>query len=338
MRIGIFVGLFGAVIGLGALAGAGYFAADWFKKGAIDARTARITKALDSLDAEVKFERFSGTIEQPDFALEKVVIVSDEKEIRAERLEVKRYDWQRPEAPHFSEIVVRGMTFKGDIFGSDIGAILAEAKFESVTFDFYFTHDYAVETVDDPKARGGKRDVAKVVIRDARLEIKGLGTLSATFEFDDWHAKAKLGARKDRELPPFVRLIGERVKLKLAEVRFRNSGFLKAYIEAKGSAEKKPFLRARSDIVRDMQRAAREGKTTVAIKLYEELIRYVERHERFPGIELTVAPEAPVELRKVHAMWLENPKGFYEKMKVTAKLGEAKPQEPRKREEPPRRR
>jgi hypothetical protein len=337
MRIGIVVGLFGAVIGLGALAGAGYFAVDWFKKGAIEARTARITKAFDNLDADIKYERTSGTIEQPDFALENITIISDEKEIRAERLEVKRYDWQRPEAPHFSEIVVRGLKFKGDVFGSDIGTILAEAKFEQVTFDFFFSHEYSVETIDDPKARGGKRQLARVVVRDARLEIKGLGTLSATFEFDDWHAKSKLGARQDRELPPFIRLIGERVKLKLAEVRFRDSGFLKAYIEARASAENKPFLRARGDIVRDMQRAAREGKTTVAIALYTELIRYVERHERQPGIELTMAPEAPVELRKVHAMWLANPKGFYENMKITAKLGEAKPQEPRRREEPKRR-
>jgi hypothetical protein len=336
MRLaGLIVGLVGSLVGTGVVAGAAYYGWEIYTTSAIDHRIGRFKRAVENLDADVKFEVREPF--GPEFTIENVVIISDDKEIRAERIELKRFDWQNPDQPRFSEFVVRGVKFKGDIFGSEIGDILAEAKFEHITFDFFFNHEYREEVIDDPRARGGKRKQGRVLIKDARMEIKGLGTLLASFDLEDWHAKPRTTARLVREFPPIIRIIGERVKLKSAELAYQDSGFMNAYIDAKASATGKSWLTARGDIVRDMQRAAREGRTNVANQLYTVLIRYVERNETITGMELSIKPEQPMELRKMHAMWEANPKAFYENSNVVAKLGPAKKREPRpdesKREE-----
>src|SRR5687767_11859554 len=129
MRLaGLIVGLVGSVLGTGAVAGAAYYGWEIFTASAIDQRIGRFKRAVENLDADVKFEKFEGQPLSPDFAVEKVVILSDDKEIRAERIELKRFDWENPDAPRFSEFVIRGVKFKGDIFGAELGQILAEAK------------------------------------------------------------------------------------------------------------------------------------------------------------------------------------------------------------------
>ncbi len=331
---GLMVGLMGGVLGTGAVAGAAYYGWELFNAGSVEQRVVRLKKTIEEADIEVKYEKFVGDAMSPSFALENVVFTSDESQVRAERVEIKRYDWRHAETPRFSEFVIRGVRFKGDIFGSEIGQILAEAKFDQIVFDFHFGHEYVEETIDDPKARGGKRKQGRVVVKDARMEIRDLGTLAASLDLEDWHAKPRTAARLVRELPPVIRIVGERVKIKSVELRYQDSGFMNAYIDAKAAATNKRWLTARGDIVRDMQRAAREARTDVANRLYTALIRYVERHETVTGIELKFTPDAPIELRKMHAMWEANPKAFYENLKVTAQLGPTKPREERKREEP----
>src|SRR5262249_2896045 len=157
MRAGLIVGLVGSVVGTATVAGASYLAWDQFKSAAVSSRLTAFEKFKDTLDIEIEYKSSVGEVLSGSFALEKVVIISDDKRVEVERVEFKNFDWKNPGQPRFGAIALTGMKFKGDVFslvlGPEIGKVLEDAKFENVIVDAALEHETGEEEVEDPKTK-----------------------------------------------------------------------------------------------------------------------------------------------------------------------------------------
>lgn len=354
MRFGLIVGMVGSLVGTAAVAGASYYGWELYQAGSVAKRLAAFEKFKDALDIEVEYARSTGEALSPDFALEKVTIVSDDKRVEVERIEFKRFDWKNPQQPRFASIALTGMKFKGDVFslvlGPEIGQVLEDAKFENVVVDAALEHEAGEEEVEDPKTRR-KTKRHTVSIKELKLAFRDLATVTASIELRDFAVKPKAVARQARDLPPLVRLLGENVQFAGLRLVFEDQGLMKAFIDAKAREIGKGELQARGVFVRELQKDAQATRSAVGNNrfdkdYFEVMIRYIGGgYERLSGFTLTAAPPAPIEIRRLFVMWDANRGGFFDKFnpKLTlgsprrseAKKSEAKKEEPKKKKDAP---
>jgi hypothetical protein len=348
MRFGLMVGMLGSLLGTAAVAGASYYGWELYSAGSVTKRLAAFEKFKDALDIEIEFAKSTGEALSPDFALEKVTIISDDKRVEVERVEFKRFDWKNPQQPRFAAIVLTGMKFKGDVFalvlGPEIGKVLEDAKFENVVVDAALEHEAGEEEVEDPKTKR-KVKQSKVTIKELRLAFRDLATVTATIELRDFAVKPKAVARQARELPPLVRLLGEGVQFAGMRLVFEDKGLMKAMIDAKAREIGKGELQARGVFVRELQKDAQTTRSAVGSNrfdkdYFEVMIRYIGGgYERTTGFTLTAAPPAPIELRRLFVMWDANRGGFFDKFNPKLALGGPRAPPPKrdpKKDEPKR--
>lgn len=342
--LGLIVGLIGAIAGTGAVAGATYYSWELFNAGSLEKRIGAFRELEKSLDVEVKWERQVGDAFTPEIAFEKVTVVSDDKSIEVERLEIKRLDWKHPARPDYSHLVLRGMKFRGDVFGDLLGAefgkVLADEQLEQVVVDLSFSHEAGDEEVEDPKTKRKSRQRV-VTIKEARVELRGLGTFTVSVDLKDFDVKPKMLARQARDLPPVMRLLGERVQFAGMKLVYQDNGFTKLFLEAKGREVGKGERDARRVIFTDLGKDATATRGALNNNKFDNdyfqpLRRYIGdgEYERRTGLTLTAKPAQNIELRRLFIMWNENRSGFYDRFNPKVELGAVRKAEPKK--DPPK--
>jgi len=344
MRFGVVIGMVGSILGTAAVAGASYYSVELLRAGSFEKRMAGFEKFKDALDFEIEFKRSIGEAFSPDFALEGVIIVSDEKRIEVDRVEFKRFDWSAPAQPRFSHIIITGMKFKGDvfapIFGPEMAKVLEEEKLANVVVDAVFEHQAEDEEVEDPKTKR-KVKQKKVTIKEMKLHFRELGTFTVSIDFKDFDVRPKAVARQAaREMPPLVRLIGEQVLFAGMRVVFEDKGLMKAFMDAKARELSKADLQTRGALVKELQKDAQTTRSDVGSNRFDSdyfrpMMTYIERYDRLTGFTLTSTPPAPIEIRRLIVMWDANRGGFFDKFnpKVTVVAARAAP--PKKEEKKP---
>jgi hypothetical protein len=354
MRLGLIVGMVGSLVGTAAVSWAGYEAYDNYKRAAVEKRLSAFEKVKDILDLDVKFASSTGEVMSGSFTLSDVTIISDDKSVKVEKVEFKRYDFANPSQPRYASIALTGMKFKGDVFsvvlGDEIGKVLEDQKFENIVVDAALDFESGEEEFEDPKTKK-KAKRQKVVVKELRLAFRDLATFTAAIELTEFTLKAKAIARQARQEPPLVRLLGESVQLANLKLVFEDFGLMKAFIDAKAREIGKGELQARGVFVKELQKDAQTTRSAVGSNkfdrdYFEPMIRYIGGgYERANGFTLEAKPPQPIELRRLFVMADANRGGFYDKFNPKLAIGPAravtkrddpKKKEPPKKEEPKR--
>jgi len=342
MRLGVVIGMVGSILGSAAVAGASYYSVELLRAGSFEKRMAGFEKFKDALDFEIEFKRSIGEAFSPDFALEGVTIVSDDKRIEVDRVDFKRFDWSAPAQPKFSLIVITGMKFKGDvfapIFGPEMAKVLEEEKLANVVVDAVFEHQAEDEEVEDPKTKR-KVKQKKVTIKELKLQFRDLGTFTISIDLKDFDVRPKAVARQAaREMPPLVRLIGEQVLFAGLRVVYEDKGLMKAFMDAKSREIGKADLQTRGTFVRELQKDAQTTRSAVGSNRFDgdyfrPMMTYIERYDRLAGFTLTATPPAPIEIRRLIVMWDANRGGFFDKFNPKVTVGATRAAAPPKKDE-----
>jgi hypothetical protein len=342
MKFGVVIGLVGSILGTATVAGASYLSVELLRAGSFEKRMAGFEKFKDALDFEIEWKKSVGEAFSPNFALEQVSIISDERRIEVEKVEFRKFDWERPHQPRFSSIVFTGMKFKGDvfqpIFGPEMAKVLEEEKLADVMVDAVFAHESTDEEVEDPKTKR-KVKQKKVSITEMKMTFRDLGTFTITMELKDFQIVAKAVARKVTQMPPLVRLLGEGVLFAGMKVVYEDKGLMRAFIDAKARELGKGELQARGSLVRELQKDAQATRSSVGSNRFDDayfkpMITYIERYDRLTGFTLTATPPAPIELRRLAAMWEANRGGFFDKFNPKVTVGSARAAPAKKPEKP----
>lgn len=348
MRLGLIVGMVGSLIGSATVAGASYLAVEQYKQAVFRRGSVALERFKDVLDIEVKNDAPAGDIASGEFTLANVKLISDDKVVEVERAEFKRFDVKNPEQPRYAWIVLTGMKFKGDVFsvvlGPEIGKVLADQKYENVLVDAVLEYEAGEEEVEDPATKKKVKQY-RVNVKQLKLTFRDLATFSVTAELRDFTAKPKAVARKAREEPPLVRLLGEKVQLAGLQFVFEDKGLMKAFIDAKAREIGKGELQARGVFVRELQRDAQATRSAVGSNrfdkdFFEPMIRYIGGgYERTNGFTIDAKPPAPIEIRRLFVMLDANRGGFFDKFNPKLTIGPARAapprrEEPKKKEEP----
>lgn len=342
MRLGLIVGMVGSLLGSAAVAGASYLAVEQFKAAAVATRLVGLERFKDILDIDVKHGSPIGDVMTGAFTLPNVKLISDEKTVDVERAEFKRFDWKNPEQPRYASIVLTGMKFKGDVFsvvlGPEIGKVLEEQKFENLLVDAVIEYEAGEEEVEDPKTKRKVKQY-RVDVKELKLVFRDLAAFTMTADLRDFATKPRAVARKAREEPPLVRLLGENVQLGGLKLVFEDKGLMKAFIDAKAREIGKGELQARGVFVRELQRDAQTTRSAVGSNrfdkdFFEPMIRYIGGgYERANGFTIDSKPPAPIEIRRLFVMLEANRGGFFDKFNPKLTIGPARAAPPR-REEP----
>lgn len=348
MRLGLIVGMVGSLVGSAAVAGASYLAFDQFRTAAVSTRLVSFEKFKEVLDLEIEYKSTEGEVMSGAFALLNVALISDEKRVEVERAEFKRFDWKNPGQPRFASIALTGMKFKGDgfsvVLGPEIGKVLEEQKFESLLVDAVIEYEAGEEEVEDPKSKRKVKQY-RVDVKELKLVFRDLATFTMTVDLRDFATKPRAVARKAREEPPLVRLLGENVQLAGLKLVFEDKGLMKAFIDAKAREIAKGELQARGVFVRELQKDAQTTRSAVGSNrfdkdFFEPMIRYIGGgYERANGFTIESKPPAPIELRRLFVMLEANRGGFFDKFNPKLTIGPARAapprrEEPKKKEEP----
>jgi hypothetical protein len=348
MRLGLIVGMVGSLLGSATVAGASYLAVEQYKQAVFSKGTSALDRFKDVLDIEVKHGTPVGDVAAGTFALVDVKLISDDKVVEVERAEFKRFDVKNPGQPRFASIALTGMKFKGDVFsvvfGPEIGKVLEEQKFENLLVDAVLEYQAGEEEVEDPKTKKKVRQY-KVDVTELKLVFRDLATFTITADLRDFATKPKAIARKAREEPPLVRLLGENVQLAGLKFVFEDKGLMKAVVDAKARELGKGELQGRGHFVRELQKDAQTTRSAVGSNrfdkdFFEPMIRYIGGgYERTNGFTIESKPPAPIELRRLFVMLEANRGGFFDKFNPKLTLGPAraappKREEPKKKEEP----
>ena len=196
--------------------------------------------------------------------------------------------------------------------------------------------------VDDPKTKQTVKQ-KKVTIKELRLVLRDLGTFTASIELKDFDVKPKAIARQAREMPPLVRMLGERVQYASMRVVFEDKALMKMIIDAKARELGKGELQARGHFVRELQKDAQATRSAVGSNRFDSdffrpMMIYFEQYDKRTGFTLTSNPATPMELRQIVIMWDANRGGFFErfnpKVTIGAARAAARKDEPKKKEEP----
>jgi hypothetical protein len=343
MKLGLVIGLVGSIVGSAAVAGASYISVELLRAGSFEKRMAGFQKFKEALDFEIEYKRSVGEAFSPDFALEGVTLVSDDRRIDVERVEFRRFDWSAPSQPTYSSVVLIGMKFKTDLFASVLGPemakVLEEAKIENVVVDAAIAHESTEEEVEDPKTKRRVKQKS-VAVKQLKLEFRDLGTFTAEIELRDFEVVEKAVARKTVEMPPLVRLIGEKVRFAGAKLTFQDKGIMKVFIDARARELGKGDLQARGSLVRELQKDAQATRSAVGSNRFDStffvpMMQYVERYDRLTGFTLVAAPAEAIEIRRLVAMYQHNRGGFFDKFNPRVSLGAARAA-PKKEEPKPR--
>jgi len=345
MKFGVVIGLVGSILGTATVAGASYLSVELLRAGSFEKRMASFEKFMDALDFDIQFpkDKVIGEAFSPNFTLQSVAIVSDDKRIEIEKVEFRKFDWNQPLQPRHSLIVFTGMKFKGDVFapvfGPEIAKVLEEEKLADVMVDAVFAHESADEEVEDPKTKR-KVKQKKVSITELKVVIRDLGTFTVSMELKDFQVVAKAVARKVTQMPPLVRLLGEGVQFAGMKVVYEDKGLMKAFIDAKARELGKGELQARGALVRELQKDAQATRSAVGSNRFNDtyfkpMITYIERYDRLTGFTLTATPPAPIELRRLVAMWEANRGGFFDKFNPKVTVGASRAPPPQKKPEKP---
>lgn len=344
MRFGLIVGMVGSLVSSAAVAGAGYYGWELYQAGSLDKRFAAFQSFEQALDIEFKYDRnnIKGEAFTPGFALEKVTIVSDEKQVPVERVEFRRFDWKQPQRPQFAHIALIGIKMKGEalgaLLGPELGKALADPAFETITVDVVIDFEAEEEEAEDPKTKRRIKQ-KKVTVKEFGVTVRDLASVKAAIDLKDFDVKSRAVARAARQSPPLVRLLGEQVQFAGMRVAFEDKGLMRRIMEAKSREIGKGELQARGAFVRELQRDAQATRSAVGSNRFDAdyfrpMISYVERYDTRTGFTLTAAPAAPIELRRLFVMWDANRGGFFERMNPKVTLGATRKAEPRKKEEP----
>lgn len=352
MRLGLIIGMVGSLVGSATVAGATYVAWDNFKNAAVQSRLLAFEKFKDVLDVEIEWKSSVGDVMSGTFALLNVTFISDDKRVEVERADFKRFDWANPAQPRFASITLTGMKFKGDVFtvvlGPEIGKVLEEEKYENIIVDATLEYEAGIEEIEDPKTKK-KVKQNKVDVKELKLVFRDLATFTGTFDLRDFAVKPKAVARKAREEPPLVRLLGENVQFAGMKLVFDDKGLMKAFVDAKARELSKGELQGRGHFVRELQKDAQSSRSTVGSNkldrdFFEPMIRYIGGgYERTNGFTIEAKPAVPIEIRRLFVMLEANRGGFFDKFNPKITLGparaglpkrEPKKEEPRKKEEP----
>jgi hypothetical protein len=348
MRFGLIVGMVGSLVSTAAVAGAGYYGWELYQAGSLEKRFAAFQSFEQTLDIGFKYDRdrIKGEAFTPGFALERVTIVADDKQIPIDRVVFRRFDWNHPQHPRFADIALIGMKLKGSVLGAalgaDLGKALADPHFETVTVDVVLRHETETVEAEDPKTKR-KIQTTKVAIKEFQVTVHGLATLTAAIDLEDFDVQPLAVARTVRKWPPLVRLLGEHVRLAGMRVVYQDDGLMQKIIEAKAEEIGKNELRARGYYVHELQRDAQATRSAVGSNRFDAayfrpMISYVEHYDRRAGFTLTIAPPAPIEIRRLFVMWDANRGGFFEKLSPSITLGalRAAPRKEEKRKEQPK--
>ncbi len=348
MRLGLIVGMVGSLVGSATVAGASYLAFDQFRTAAVSSRLVSFEKFKDALDLEIEYKSTEGEVMTGAFALLNVTLISDEKRVEVERADFKSFDWKNPGQPRFASIALTGMKFKGDVFsvlfGPEIGKVLEEQKFENLVVDAVLEYQAGEEEVEDPKTKKKVKQY-KVDVKELKLVFRDLATFTMTADLRDFTTKPKAIARKAREEPPLVRLLGENVQLAGLRLVFEDKGLMKAVVDAKARELGKGELQGRGHFVRELQKDAQTTRSSVGSNrfdkdFFEPMIRYIGGgYERTNGFTIDSKPPAPIEIRRLFVMLEANRGGFFDKFNPKLALGPSrapppKREEPKKKEEP----
>jgi hypothetical protein len=205
--------------------------------------------------------------------------------------------------------------------------------------DATFAHESVEEEVEDPKTKR-KVKQKKVVIREMKVTFRDLGTFTVTLELKDFQVVAKAVARRVTAIPPLVRLLGESVQFAGGKVVYEDKGLMRAFIDAKARELGKGELQARGSLVRELQKDAQATRSAVGSNRFDDsyfkpMITYIERYDRLTGFTLTATPPAPIELRRLFAMWEANRGGFFDKFNPKVTVGAARTAPPAKKPDKP---
>ncbi len=352
MRVGFIVGLVGSLVGSATVAGASYLAFDQFRTAAVSNRLVSLEKFKDALDLEIEYKSTEGEVMTGSFALLNVTLISDDKRVEMERADFKTFDWKNPGQPRFASMALTGMKFKGDVFsvvlGPEIGKVLEDQKFENVVVDAALEYEAGEEEIEDPKTKRKVKQY-RVNVKELKFVFRDLATITLTADLRDFATKPKAVARKAREEPPLVRLLGENVQLAGLKFVFEDKGLMKAFIDAKARELGKGELQGRGHFVKELQKDAQATRSSVGSNrldrdFFEPMIRYIGGgYERASGFTIDAQPPAPVELRRLFVMADANRGGFYDKFNPKLAIGPAratapKREDPKKKDEPRRER
>jgi hypothetical protein len=283
MRLGLIVGMVGSLVGSATVAGASYLAVQQLTSAAVSTRLAAFKKFQDVLDLDIEFKTTEGEVMSGAFTLVNVTLISDEKRVEVERADFRRFDFQHPEQPRFASITLTGMKFKGDVFsvvfGPEIGKVLEEQKFENLLVDAVLEYQAGEEEVEDPKTKKKVKQY-RVDVKELKLVFRDLATFTMTADLRDFATKPKAIARKAREEPPLVRLLGENVQLAGLKLVFEDKGLMKAVVDAKARELGKGELQGRGHFVRELQKDAQTTRSAVGSNRFdkdviEPTIRYL---------------------------------------------------------------
>ncbi len=352
MRLGLIVGMVGSLVGSATVAGASYLAFDQFRTAAVSSRLVSFEKFKDALDLEIEYKSTEGEVMTGAFALLNVTLISDEKRVEVERADFKSFDWKNPGQPRFASIALSGMKFKGDVFslvfGPEIGKVLEEQKFENLLVDAVLEYQAGEEEIEDPKTKKKVKQY-KVDVKELKVVFRDLATFTMIVDLRDFATKPKAIARKAREEPPLVRLLGENVQLAGLKLVFEDKGLMKAVVDAKARELGKGELQGRGHFVRELQKDAQTTRSAVGSNkfdkdFFEPMIRYIGGgYERTNGFTIESKPPAPIEIRRLFVMMEANRGGFFDKFNPKLALGPSrapppKREEPKKKDEPKPRR
>ncbi|OPZ01753.1 MAG: hypothetical protein BWZ09_02654 [Alphaproteobacteria bacterium ADurb.BinA305] len=208
-------------------------------------------------------------------------------------------------------------------------------------------YEAGVEEVEDPKTKKKVKQY-KVDVRELKFVFRELAAFTITADLRDFAVKPSAVARRQREEPPLVRLLGEHVQLAGLKMVFEDKSLMKAFIDAKARELGKGELQGRGHFVRELQKDAQVTRSAVGSNrfdkdFFEPMIRYVGGgYERASGFTIDARPPAPIEIRRLFVMLEANRGGFFDKFNPKLTIGPAraappKREEPKKKEEPKRR-
>jgi hypothetical protein len=342
MRVGLIVGLVGGFVSTAAVAGAGYYGWELFDAGSLEKRFAGFKALEEALDIEVKYQQRGGEAFALDFTLEKVTIVSDDKRLEVDKIEFKRFDWKNPNQPRYSAIAFTGIRVKREnlnsLFGLDFDKALAEIKIDEVVIDGTFAHRTDEEEVEDPKTKR-KVKQTRVTVEELKIAIRDLGTATVSLELKDFQALPRATARKTLDIPPIIRLIGERVRLGNVRVVFEDKGFVKLLMDATARDLNQNDLQARRYYFKELQKDASATRSAAKGNQYDAdffrpAMTYVEQYDKRAGFTLVLKPDEPLELRRLPFYWRDNRGGLFIKLGPKLTLAAAPKRADPKKEDP----
>lgn len=302
MRLGVVVGLIGAVLGTGALAAGAYYGLGRFQSGTIETRAAALQKSFEVFGVNLGYEGIASGAASSGLALDNVKLDAIEgASLSAERLAVERWDWKNAAAPRYGALALLGVRAKPDVLGEELGRIVADAKIKEMKLDLLLDFSYDAE--------------AKILtVTSIKAVAHGLGIATLEFVLLDWvpQPKARAG-RRSPDMPAIVQALGERAAIKTLALRFEDQGLTRAYVAAHAERIGKSETVARNELTNLLRKEFAQRRD----RFGREAIQLLINHLRRPGVlTLAAEPPQPVPLNRAWATYVANPGGMMDRFNI----------------------